>query len=109
LPDRFLSRELEKAQGARTELQDSGVQKSTKEAQLEAAGLTTRTANRYEQLAAPEEQLAPAVETAMENYLWAAGSSSKSALTLGGLVKRLHAPFNRLWRVFHTSDSGAGG
>jgi hypothetical protein len=59
-----LSRELEKAQGARTEL---GLTNETKLKQLEAAGISKATANRYEQLASPSAQAAPAVEAAMEN------------------------------------------
>ena len=37
--------------------------------QLKAAGISTSTANRYEQLASPSGQAAPAVEAAMGNYL----------------------------------------
>jgi hypothetical protein len=51
-----LSRELEKAQGSRTELPSTDAKKLTKAQQLDAAGLKARTANRYEELAAPSAQ-----------------------------------------------------
>jgi hypothetical protein len=61
-----ISRELEKAQPNK----GHGIltNEKTKEQQLADAGITVPTAHRYEQLAAPDAQLAPAVETAMENY-----------------------------------------
>ena len=53
-----LSLELEKAQGARTELLPTAGKKS-KEKQLKVAGVSTSAAQRYEHLSASEEQLAP--------------------------------------------------
>ena len=47
-----ISQELEKAQGARTKLLLTGEKKS-KEEQLAEAGISTSTAERYEQLPAP--------------------------------------------------------
>jgi hypothetical protein len=44
-----ISRELEKAERARTDLHPTD-RKQTKEEQLEAAGISTTTAHRYEQL-----------------------------------------------------------
>ena len=49
-----ISRELEKFERTRTGLQDSAVLQ-TKTKQLQEAGLTLRTANRYEEPAAPVE------------------------------------------------------
>ena len=40
----------------------------SKEEQLQEAGISTTTANRYEELAAPKEQLAPIVESVIEIY-----------------------------------------
>jgi hypothetical protein len=49
-----ISRELEKNERARTDLHPTS-EKQTKAQQLAEAGISTSTANRYEQLAAPEE------------------------------------------------------
>ena len=68
-----LSRELEKAKN-QSALPSGG---KSKEEQLAAAGISTSTANRYEELAAPEEQLAPAFESAMENYFATAAVENK--------------------------------
>jgi hypothetical protein len=66
-----ISRELEKAERKRDEhghLIATADHQVSKEKTLDKAGISMRTANRYEQLAAPDEQLAPAVESALENY-----------------------------------------
>jgi hypothetical protein len=44
------TRELETAQGARTELSANGLRKLTKGETLKNAGISARTANDYEQL-----------------------------------------------------------
>jgi hypothetical protein len=57
-----LSRELEKSEGGRpSKTPDTGGQSFSKEKQqqIEEAGLKVRTANRYEQLAAPDAQCPP--------------------------------------------------
>jgi hypothetical protein len=64
-----ISRELEKAKPGGAGGGSSvtpGLQ--SKEEQLNAAGLSRKTANRYEELAAPSEELVPVVTAAMENY-----------------------------------------
>jgi hypothetical protein len=63
-----ISKELAKAQGTRTELPSTAAKKSTKAQQLSEAGLPVWEASRYEQLAAPDAQLAPAFDSAFENY-----------------------------------------
>jgi hypothetical protein len=84
-----ISRELEKAERQRGEhgylLPTDGNQVS-KADQLKAAGISTSTANRYEQLASPSAQAAPVVEAAMENYLASAAAEEKQP-TFGGLCK----------------------
>jgi hypothetical protein len=70
-----ISRELEKAKAN----QYMPLPTAGKKHQLKAAGISTTTANRYEQLAAPEEQLAPAVESAMENYFATTSAISQIA------------------------------
>ena len=59
-----LSRELEKAQPNKGHGVTTG--EKTKADQLKDAGLSTSTANRYEQLASPSEQAAPAVDETPE-------------------------------------------
>src|SRR5215475_2784048 len=51
-----LSRELETAQGERTDLPVNDDRKLTKEETLDRAGLNDRTARRYEELSGPREQ-----------------------------------------------------
>jgi hypothetical protein len=74
-----ISRELEKAKN-RSALPTSG---KSKEKQLAAAGLSTSTANCYEQLAAREAQLAPAVENAMKTSLAAAAHCRRNRACRG--------------------------
>jgi hypothetical protein len=82
-----ISRELEKATkvggAGKVSLPTGG---KTKEEQLAEAGISTSTANRYEQLAAPDEQLAPAVESALENYFAKAATEDKEP-TFNGVQK----------------------
>ena len=79
-----LVRELDSQQGARTELPDSTVGKSKTEA-IEAAGLTERTAQRYQELAGPrEEQAQAAAKAGAENYFAQARADKKPA-TMEGL------------------------
>ena len=54
-----LSRELETNERARTDLPLSGKRQTTKEEQIREAGLGVSTVRRYEQLAAPTEELKP--------------------------------------------------
>jgi hypothetical protein len=58
-----ISRELEKTQGARTELHPNDGQKSKAE-QLASAGISTSTANRYEELTGGKEKQAQAIAMA---------------------------------------------
>jgi hypothetical protein len=51
-----ISRELEKAQGERTELRDNDDGKLTKTETLEQAGINLRTAEYYEELAGGREE-----------------------------------------------------
>jgi hypothetical protein len=81
-----ISKELEKAEytkGHGTVIPSSGKYKAE---QLADAGISTSTANRYEQLAAPDEQLAPAVESALENYFAKAATEDKEP-TFNGVQK----------------------
>ena len=61
-----LSRELEKSKGGANPKATLLSSEKSKEEQLKDAGLSTSTANRYEQLASPSAQAAPAVEAAMK-------------------------------------------
>jgi hypothetical protein len=79
-----LSRELEKAKpdkGHGAGLPTTG---KTKEEQLEAAGISTSAAQRYEKLAAPSEELVPVVTAAMENY-FDEQAANKEVPTVRGL------------------------
>ena len=89
-----ISRELEKAQtvhtkehGSEIRLASSGKSKSE---QLEEAGLSVRTANRYEQLAAPEEQLAAPRRTNSPHSLCPAACPEKAPhrLVAPGLFRK---------------------
>jgi hypothetical protein len=63
-----ISRDLEKLQGAPTELLPNDGKKSKAET-LAEAGISTSTANRYEELAGPrEEQAAKVIEAATDDY-----------------------------------------
>ena len=64
-----ISRELDKAERVRTDLHPSDG-RQTKTEQLEAAGISTSTANRYEQLTGGrEEQAQKVASNAAEHYL----------------------------------------
>jgi hypothetical protein len=81
-----ISRELEKAKFVPGKGACLLTGEKTKEEQLKAAGISVPTANRYEQLAAPDEQLAPAVESALENYFAKAATEDKEP-TFNGVQK----------------------
>ena len=72
----------------------------SKENQLKSAGISAATANRYEQLPAPEEQLAPAVNSATENC-FTTTAVEKQEPTFGGIVKAV-----RRNRPAYTSPEG---
>ena len=74
-----ISRELEKAKpkDADPKLVPAGGKHLDKAEQLADAGLSTTTAHRYEELAAPNAQLAPAFDSAFENYFATAEAEGK--------------------------------
>jgi hypothetical protein len=81
-----LSRELDKAQGTRTELHDT-VDAKLKTKTLEQAGINIRTAERYEELTAYNEETKPIFIAATEKYL---AKLVKSGFKAGG-YSRLQA------------------
>ena len=85
-----ISRELEESKGGANPKATLIIGEKSKAEQPAVAGISVPTANRYEQLAAPEEQLAPAVESAMENYFAATAVGNKEP-TLEGLLRRYEA------------------
>jgi hypothetical protein len=101
-----LSRELEKAQVERTELPASSGQKSTKEQQIRDAGLRPSTVRRYEQLAAPTEELKPVFEAVTEEY-FAEQKNKQELATFEGLdnspgpgASFLGPEFGVAWRTY---------
>ena len=81
-----LVRELDKAQpGPAAEIGDSTVAQPSKLDAVAAAGLTPRTAQRYQELAGPrEEQAQKAAHAGAENY-FAAARASRTPATMEGL------------------------
>jgi hypothetical protein len=107
-----ISRELEKAPQSKGGRHDSS-DAPTKTNQIEAAGLSIRTAERYEELAAPNAQLAPAFDSAFENYFATAEAKGKEPTFRGvaGALRHLdvsrgreHGLQRRVSRVGNVSE-----
>jgi hypothetical protein len=81
-----ISRQLEKNERARTDLHPTDG-KQTKEQQLAQAGISTSTANRYEELSAYTEETHPIFVVASENYL-AKAQQNGVVPSFGGLYSK---------------------
>jgi hypothetical protein len=79
-----ISRDLEKLQGARTELLPTDGKKSKAET-LAEAGISTSTAQRYEQLAGPKEEQAAKVDRSGGEAYYGKQQEAKRPITFTGL------------------------